>query len=268
MLCYLGGGTRHYAEKPVRAYRRPYWEFQAVIAGRIAMEDETGTLPLRRSHLWLSAPGHLHGWTGEAQKPAEIAVFHFLRIPEPLAKKIPDKTHVELALTTRQTERLRHLCLVVGGTLTRPGPEMLLRHEHALLELSLLIYEADPSLNETGEDAARSRVQRALDWFSANLQANPSLDAVASSAGSSASHLRRHFHEVLDAPPKKIFDQLRFQRAMQMMADPDMKLSTVCEACGFESASAFSRAFKTKFGVSPDRWRGRKTSGEEEIQRP
>jgi len=91
MLCYLGGGTRHYAEKPVRAYRRPYWEFQAVIAGRIAMEDETGTLPLRRSHLWLSAPGHLHGWTGEAQKPAEIAVFHFLRIPEPLAKKSPIK---------------------------------------------------------------------------------------------------------------------------------------------------------------------------------
>lgn len=262
MLCYLGSGTRHYAEKPVRAYRRPYWEFQAVLSGRIAMQDETGTLPLRRNHLWLSAPGHLHGWTGEPGKSAEIAVFQFLRIPEPLAKKIPEKTRIEIALTVRQTERLRHLRQVVGETLERPGPEMLLRHEHALLELSLLIYEADPSLNETGEDAARTRVQKALDWFSANLQANPSLDEVAQSAGSSASHLRRHFHEVLEASPKKIFDQLRFHRAMQMMADPDMKLSTVCEACGFESASAFSRAFKTKFGVSPDHWRGRKTSSQ------
>lgn len=261
MLCYLGSGTRHYAEKIVRPYRRPYWEFQAVLSGRIAMQDETGTLPLHSRRLWLSAPGHLHGWTGEPGHSAEIAVFHYLRIPEPLAKKIPEKSHVEMALTTRQTERLRHLCQIVGESLERPGPEMLLRHEHALLELSLLIYEADRSLKEAAEDTARSRVQKAIDWFSANIETNPSLDDTARAAGSSASHLRRHFHEVLEAPPKKIFDQLRFHRAMQMMADPDMKLSSVCEACGFESASAFSRAFKMKFGVSPDRWRGRKRGG-------
>ena len=259
MLCYLASGARSYAEKPVRAYRRPYWEFQAVLSGRIAMKDDRKNAPLHRSRLWLSAPGHLHGWTGEAGRPAEIVVFHFLRIPEPLAKKIPEKACVDISLSAAQAGRLRHLAAGVEESLQRPGPEMLLRHEHALLELSLFIFEADHSHGET-QDAARVRVQKALDWFAGHLETNPGLDEVARAAGSSSSHLRRHFHEVLEAPPKKIFDQIRFHRAMQMMADPDMKLSTVCEACGFESPSAFSRAFKAKFGVSPDHWRGRKTT--------
>ena len=264
MLCYLGSGERHYAKNPVRAYRRPYWEFQAVLSGRIALQTETGDGPLRRNRLWLSAPRHLHGWTGEPGRAAEIVVFHFLRIPEPLAKKIPDKSQVEIPLTPRQADRLHQLAAAVSESLQRPGPEMLLRHEHALLELSLLIFESDRSLAVVSEDAARFRVQKALDWFSEHLPSNPSLDEVARAAGSSGSHLRRHFHEVLEASPKKIFDQLRFHRAMELMADPDMKLSTVCEACGFESASAFSRAFKKKYGVSPDRWRGRKAEGTEE----
>ncbi len=51
-------------------------------------------------------------------------------------------------------------------------------------------------------------------------------------------------------------DQLRFQRATQLMSAPAVKLSAVGEAFGFGSPSTFSRAFKAKFGVSPETWRG------------
>lgn len=259
MLCYLGTGARRYAEHPLPAYRRPYWEFQAVLSGRIAMEEETGPGLLHQHHLWLSAPGHWHGWTGEPGKTAEIAVFHFLRIPEPLAKKISEKSHIEIPLSAGQVKRIRDLAAGLSENLQWPGPEMLLRQEHALLELTLLVHESGVRPGVERGDAARERVQKALDWFAAHLEDNPGLDEVARAAGSSASHLRRHFYEILEAPPKKIFDQLRFQRAMEMMAEPAIKLSAVSEACGFESPSAFSRAFKKKFGVSPDHWRGRKT---------
>jgi AraC-like DNA-binding protein len=50
-------------------------------------------------------------------------------------------------------------------------------------------------------------------------------------------------------------DQLRFQRAMQLMSDPAMKLEHVGYRCGFTSASVFSRAFKAKYGCSPQAWR-------------
>jgi AraC-type DNA-binding domain-containing proteins len=256
MLCYLGTGPRRYAEHPLPACRRPYWEFQAVLSGRIAMTEETGPGVLRQRRLWLSAPGHLHGWTGEPGRDAEIVVFHFLRLPESLAKRIPDRGHVELSLSSPQARRLRELADGLGRSLQWPGPEMLLRQEHALLELSLLVHDG-LSLPEVEQaDVAGRRVQKALAWFVAHLEENPGLEDVARMAGSSASHLRRHFHEILGASPKKIFDQLRFQRAMEMMADPAIKLNTVSGACGFESPDAFSRAFKKKFGVSPDHWRG------------
>jgi AraC-like DNA-binding protein len=258
MLCYLGTGPRRYEENPIKAYHRPYWEFQAVISGRIAMVGEEGPDLLRKHHLWLSAPDHMHGWTGEKGKEAEVAVFHFLAIPEPLSLRIPQKGHLEIPLKKGQEQRLKELAGLVDEYWQRPRPEMLLRHEHILLELSLLVYEAMAQGSDaTGEsDVSRQRVQKAMDWFAGNMESNPALVQVASAAGSSVSHLRRHFHDVMQASPKKIFDQLRFQRATQLMADPGTKLSTVSDACGFESPSAFSRAFKTKFGCSPDTWRG------------
>lgn len=256
MLCYLGSGTRRYTEKPIKVYGRPYWEFQAVLSGKIAMVDEDGPGCLRSRHLWLSAPGHRHGWTGEPGRSAEVAVFHFLAIPEPLARKVPEQSHMEISLKNRPATQLKLLARQIGFCWQRPGPDMLLRLEHALLELSLMVYETIEKNTGTIEDAARHRVQKALQWFANHLQDNPRLDEVARAIGSSTAHLRRHFHDVMQAPPKKIFDQLRFQRAMQLMADPDTKLSFVCDACGFENPSSFSRAFKTKFGVSPDEWRG------------
>jgi two-component system response regulator YesN len=51
-------------------------------------------------------------------------------------------------------------------------------------------------------------------------------------------------------------DQLRFERARQLMSDPEIKLEEVAERCGYQSASAFSRAFKTMFGCGPSAWRG------------
>ncbi|MFM8716248.1 MAG: helix-turn-helix transcriptional regulator [Spartobacteria bacterium] len=78
---------------------------------------------------------------------------------------------------------------------------------------------------------------------------------MARATGVSTAHLRRLFHQVLHASPNQIMDQMRFQRAMQLMSDPAIKLESVGEQCGFGSASAFSRAFKTKFGCAPQVWR-------------
>ena len=255
MLCYYGTGERKYAEAPIPLLSRLCWEFQAVLSGRIAMVTPEGPGFLRSRHLWLSSPEHRHGWTGEPRQASEVAVFHFLTIPETLARRIAKKQHIEISLTAAMVNQIRELAHDIAEHSQRPGPEMLLRHEHALLELSLLVYEASEKSNETLPHTASHRVQKALRWFDDHLEQDPSLDDVARATGTSSAHLRRHFHEVMQASPKKIFDQLRFQRALQLMADSGTKLSVVSEACGFESASSFSRAFKHKFGVSPQKWR-------------
>lgn len=257
MLCYQSTGERDYARKPVAVYRRPYWEFQAVVGGRIAMVDAEGAGRMRSRHLWLSAPGYAHGWTGESDATAEVVVFQFLSVPEPVVRQVPKGGLLEIELKKGQGRQLKDLAQRADQFWRRPRPEILLRHEHLLMELSLLVCEAVSEQGVFSQGGGHLRVREALEFFAENMARNPGMEEVAQAAGSSVSHLRRQFQEVMRDPPKKIFDQLRFQRAMQMMADPDTKLEWVSEACGFESPATFSRAFKAKFGCGPAAWRGR-----------
>lgn len=256
MLYYAATGKRDYWRTSPPCHPRVYWEFQAVLSGRIAMTRPEGAGSLRTRHLWLSAPGHAHGWTGEAARSAQIVVFHFLTIPEILALRIPARGCVELALSKKQVLRLRELACFDWK---RISPETLLRSEHVLLELSLMVLEGLRAPRRAGgrdESIPARRVRQALDGFSARMESNPGLEEIAQAVGCSAPQLRRDFYAIMQRAPKAIFDQLRFQRALQLLASRETKLSTIGEACGFGDPSAFSRAFKAKLGVSPARWRG------------
>lgn len=259
MLIYLGVGQRHYGREPFKIAARRAWEFQAVVQGRISMELPSGPEELRQRRLWLSPPGHLHGWTGDRTRAAEVVVFHFPSIPEPLRRLVQDGRAVEMALSGAMCRRLRELAGKALAYRQRPSPGMMLCYEHVLLELSLMLYEAkrDHAAEGLGGSLDNDRrVGEALRWFSDRIESNPSQAEVARAVNVSPAHLRRLFHEVLQAAPKQMFDQLRFLRAIQLMTDSTVKLSLVSAACGFESQSAFSRAFKAKFGCAPAEWRG------------
>jgi len=228
-----------------------------VLRGSMGPIFPAGPDLLRERRLWLFPPRHNHGWIGEPGRVAEVAVFHFISVPEPVRQIAEGVDHLEVALDEPTCQRVRKLVRAADRYWQQPAPGMFLCHEHILLELSVLIFEGNTSrvatLNPT---SSRQRVTDAIQYFTTHMEENPSLEMVAREVGVSAVHLRRLFHELLKAGPKQVFDQLRFHRAVQLMTGGEMKLESVGEACGFQSASAFSRAFKMKFGCSPQRWRG------------
>jgi AraC-like DNA-binding protein len=211
------------------------------------------THPPRRRRLWIFPPGHPPGWHGLGNSTCEVAVFHFPNVPDPLRQNFEDRAFLEIPLLAAQCRRLRLLAHHARIYLTNPSPGMLLFSEQILLELSLLALE---SIAERPPDEALSKpLEVSLRWYSENMSTVPSLEKVARAAGTSPAHLRRLFHRTFQKSPKQFFDELRFQRAMQLMADPSIKLESISEQCGFGSASAYSRAFRNKFGCSPTTWR-------------
>jgi len=227
-----------------------------VVEGSISFIDETGPDVLYKSRLWLSRPDSLHGWTGEKDKPAKVIVFHFLFVPELIESLIPTCDFLEMSLTREQNQRLQRLADQASTYWQRPARGATICFEHILLELCMLVLTHQKTATISPALAhAEQRVDAAITWFTERLAQNPGLNEVARAVGTSPSNLRRIFQEILQTSPKQIFDQIRYQRAMQLMSSPNMKLETVGESCGFGSASAFSRAFKTKFGCSPDVWR-------------
>lgn len=76
------------------------------------------------------------------------------------------------------------------------------------------------------------------------------LARLARSASYSPSHLIRLYRDVFDETPSEYAARLRFERAWRMVRDTTMPVCEITEALGFESQSAFCRAFKQSFGVT------------------
>lgn len=258
MLVYIGHGLRTYGLNPLRPIRRPFWEFQAVLKGRIAPILPTGVGKLEARHLWVFPPGSPHGWDGEGAATAEVAVFHFPVVPAPLRETLPHAGFLSIALSAGQIERLRVLQSQALAGFRQPDAFTYLQQEHLLLELSLLAASAH-TVREIEENARGlsgiHTVKKALLWYGINLSRSPGLDEVARAVGASPAHLRRLFHKGLGCAPKVALQRLQFQRALDEMSRTNDGLEVIAERCGFGSASAFSRAFKERMGYAPRTWR-------------
>jgi AraC family carnitine catabolism transcriptional activator len=58
---------------------------------------------------------------------------------------------------------------------------------------------------------------------------------------------RLHLHDT----PSNFYLRLRLEKARQLLRQTDMSVLEVSIACGFESASYFTRSYRVKFGKSP-----------------
>jgi transcriptional regulator GlxA family with amidase domain len=48
---------------------------------------------------------------------------------------------------------------------------------------------------------------------------------------------------------------LKFERAMELLAQPDIAINDIASRVGFSEIKLFSRAFRLRFGQSPSQYR-------------
>jgi AraC-like DNA-binding protein len=257
MLRYLGLGERKLGDCPMPPHPRVNWEFLAVINGQLAPYSKTGeTPPLLTDTLWLFPPGVVHGWCGKPGRKCEIVVVHFSAVPPTVERSMSEQQYLSVRLTPTE----RHKILRLGRSLKphywEPTIASELHSGRALIDLSLLLLKDHKNLNEPNLVGVHwSKVVHAESWLRQNIQAAPSVEDAARVVGLSASQLRRIFWKVKKKNPKAILDNIRFDKAMHMMAESDAKLSKVATECGFSNATNFCRAFKAQLGQTPTTWR-------------
>lgn len=89
--------------------------------------------------------------------------------------------------------------------------------------------------------------------------ADLSMQALADTAGWSASHLHRAFVSVALETPKTWSTRTRLARALELLAG-DTPLAEIATACGFRSHEVMTRSFRRVLGVPPSALRGRTAS--------
>lgn len=275
MLRYLNQGFRPFGDYPMPVHRRPNWEFYAVTGGRLApLYDPPMPTEWLSDTLWIFPPGHSHGWIGEPAQTCRITVFHFSDVPAELDRRVRAAGRLVVPLSRAAKQQLHQIAARVQPHYWRPNELSPLHFERALMELSLLSLEnstpPESRLPKTaaiapgkppGLDAitplnpALARVLVAENWYRRHLATQPTLTRVAQACGLSSSHLRRLFQAVRQLSPREVFDRIRMEQAMQLLAHSDRKLADVAAECGFAGASQFCQFFKTHNGTTPAAWR-------------
>jgi len=95
-----------------------------------------------------------------------------------------------------------------------------------------------------------ARVQRARELIEDAAEA-PSLDELARASALSKFHLLRLFKAAFGCTPSAYAGRRRMDRAQRLLAATPMTVAAIGEALGYESTSAFIRAFRRHFGVAP-----------------
>lgn len=110
------------------------------------------------------------------------------------------------------------------------------------------------------DDAYAARFHRVTDYIETNLDSELSLDELAAIAHFSKFHFHRLFYGYQGETLFRFIRRLRLEKAASLLlTHPREAVIAIALDCGFENASAFSRAFREHFGVSASEWR--RTSG-------
>lgn len=88
----------------------------------------------------------------------------------------------------------------------------------------------------------------------ASPQAPPSLGELARAVCMSERSLRRRLEQA-GSGYRRLLDELRAERAADLLRASEAPLAVVAQRLGFSDASNFGKAFKRWYGVSPDRFR-------------
>jgi len=90
-----------------------------------------------------------------------------------------------------------------------------------------------------------------IELMEANIAEPLTLVELSRFAGLSRRHVERLFRQYLGRSPARYYLDLRLDRSRQLLMQSDMPIVDVAIACGFVSASHFSKCYRELYGRSP-----------------
>lgn len=96
-----------------------------------------------------------------------------------------------------------------------------------------------------------SKLLAMIEIMEKNLAEPLSLSDISRRTGLSRRHVERLFRQLLGRSPARYYLDLRLDRARQLLLQSDMAIVDVAIACGFVSASHFSKCYRELYGRSP-----------------
>ncbi|WP_422373369.1 helix-turn-helix domain-containing protein [Hoeflea sp.] len=108
-----------------------------------------------------------------------------------------------------------------------------------------------PEMEHGAGKLSNAQCRLVQSYIEDNLTTDIGLDQIAGVCGLTRFHFSRAFKASFGVPPYQYVNQQRIERAKKILATSGLPVSSVAEACGFNSVSQFGRAFRGLVGQTP-----------------
>jgi AraC-like DNA-binding protein len=145
----------------------------------------------------------------------------------------------------------------------RPGGEGVLAKLSEVLFIEVLrLYMNEQSSGRTGWLAGVGDriVGAALNALHKRPAQAWTLEELAREAGTSRSVLAERFQQLVGSSPMQYLTQWRMLLAANLLSRSNAPLARIAEDVGYQTDTAFSRAFRREFGAPPATWRRQQTA--------
>ena len=144
----------------------------------------------------------------------------------------------------------------------QPGTVALVSRIAEVIFIQTVRFYAQSAEDTTGIFAALQDryVRRALHAIHVDVARCWTIDSLARAAGTSRTILAERMRDLLGMPPISYLTRWRLELAHEALSDGLKPIPEIAESVGYNSLSAFSRAFKKQFGRNPGAFR-RQRSG-------
>ena len=114
----------------------------------------------------------------------------------------------------------------------------------------------------------RDIIYKAIEYLKRNCRGKLTLEDTAGHVGLSPSYFSRVFKEEMGESFNSYLSALRISRSRAMLLNTDASIAEICDRCGFDDQSYFTKVFRKYTGVTPGRFRERRGRLEAEKERP
>lgn len=99
------------------------------------------------------------------------------------------------------------------------------------------------------------RIRRTVEWIAAHPAEPVLVEDLARECGLSESRFAHLFREEIGQPPQQYLEEIRLQRAAQLLRSTNLRVTEIAAEAGYADAFYFSARFRRKFGVPPTAYR-------------
>lgn len=98
-------------------------------------------------------------------------------------------------------------------------------------------------------------IETMVNWIDENITNDPTLEKMADYIGYSHYYCSAQFHEAVGVTFKQYVSERKLVHALSEVGESKEKLLTIALKYGYSSQAAFTRAFASNFGCTPNQYR-------------